>query len=125
MSEIKQGFRCPICESNYVVTQKRPNGDSHCKECGHTGPTENFHVGSNKKDGAVVKTEEMMIEIANKVVEVFSDRAFLVMAFENDESKQANFISNCKRSDSIIALRTLADRLEKKEQLEMHKGQVH
>ena len=35
--------RCPRCESTErLVTERRPNGDTHCKTCGLTGNTSEF-----------------------------------------------------------------------------------
>lgn len=30
---------CPECKSTNVATERRPNGDTQCLDCGHKGPT--------------------------------------------------------------------------------------
>lgn len=39
---------CPECNSTNVATEKRPDGNSNCKDCKFTGPTAKFPMGSYK-----------------------------------------------------------------------------
>lgn len=34
---------CPKCGSTKIITERRPDGDSECKECGYKDKTENFN----------------------------------------------------------------------------------
>lgn len=35
-------YKCPACHSTNVLTERRPNGDSECKDCGNKEPTRKF-----------------------------------------------------------------------------------
>ncbi len=74
----------------------------------------------------ILKTEEMMVEVAHKIEETFPGMGFCLMSFNfNDAGGASNYISNGKMEDIILALRELADRLEKKETIGRGAGGVH
>lgn len=110
------GIKCPECKHTHIVTEKRFNGNSTCKNCGFAGPTAKFHFADEKVEDVVKPlNEEMLKDIAEAVETVFPGQGFVIMTFVQDGTNEANFISNCKRSSSIKALRELADRLEVQE----------
>jgi len=37
-------YKCPKCGSTNLLTEKKPNGDSHCKNCRHVDKSINFWV---------------------------------------------------------------------------------
>jgi len=42
------GYHCPKCGSGSVMTERRPDGDSHCKDCGCVAPTRSFKFVEDK-----------------------------------------------------------------------------
>ena len=42
-------FKCPKCDSENIITEKRPNGNSTCRDCDHKSVTKNFYKDGEKK----------------------------------------------------------------------------
>lgn len=41
-------YECPKCGSAFVATERRPNGDSTCQDCGHKASTKEFYMKEEK-----------------------------------------------------------------------------
>lgn len=46
---------CPKCGSSNVATERRPNGNSNCKNCGFSDKTANFNYDDLKKAQNLLK----------------------------------------------------------------------
>lgn len=52
---------CPMCDGVEVQTERRMDGDSHCVECGHSGPTRTF-------DSTVIEESDDSLKVEVRVL---------------------------------------------------------
>lgn len=50
---VKKEFKCRKCGSTNIVTERRPNGDSECLDCGNKSPTRDFFYDEEIEEGIV------------------------------------------------------------------------
>jgi hypothetical protein len=84
--------KCPKCESDVVVTEKSPDGNSKCLSCNYSAPTTKFDV-VDPRLGDGVKTETMEIKFARKECDLRCNYAYVPLKHKAELFK--NMHPNC------------------------------
>lgn len=66
-------IKCPECNSENITTEKRPNGNSICQDCGYGGSSILFHFQDTEPSTTDIYEKLKVIENQNKKIIKYID----------------------------------------------------
>lgn len=105
-------YECPLCGSPDVLTQRRPDGDSTCQECGHSDKTAKFDLVELKEDKMEDKKEKEGPQPGPKAAPRSPNGRFILESYKEDRALKAtvqNGFAMVSQKVSLKGLKLLAD----------------